>query len=351
MAKYMFNSLIMINEREISCHSPCYVIAEAGVNHNGDMTLAYKLIDAAVAAGADAVKFQLFNTKHLILPTVDKAQYQKSSGKSSQTQYEMLEQLEISIAQCQLLQEYCQKVGITFLVTPFDELSLEQLASLQLSALKISSTDLTNIPFLDKAAALKIPLILSTGMSELSEVELALSTLAYKTKDVILLQCTSSYPSPETQIDLKVIRRYQQDYGVLAGYSDHTPGLGVAPYAVAAGSVLIEKHFTLDKSLPGPDHQASLDPEELTKLVREIKRVDSMLGSEIKKIQLCEQENRRSLQKAFVAKQAIKKGAMFTADNIVAMRTGGMGISPIYSQLIFGAISSQDYDAGDIISV
>lgn len=348
MNSYCFNQTIQIGQRKVGAGQPCYVIAEAGVNHNGDIELAKKLIEVAARAGADAVKFQLFNTSALILPNVAQADYQKQQT-VSQTQYQMLQQLELKIEHFKALQAYCHHHNITFLITPFDEVSLAELSQLNLAALKISSTDLTNLPFLRRAAMLNIPLILSSGMSELSEVELALDTLHPLTANILLLQCTSSYPAPENQIDLRVMQRYQQQYGVLAGYSDHTPGLGVAPYAVAAGAVLIEKHFTLDKTLPGPDHKASLDPDELSALIKEVRRVDTMLGRHIKTVQLCEQQNRQSLQKCLVARQSIRAGELLGEHNLVAMRTGGKGISPIFADRVFNSLAKTDYQAGDII--
>lgn len=348
---FNFSSQVHIGTKTVGQGQPTYIIAEAGVNHNGDIAMATALIDVAVAAGADAVKFQLFRTEELILQDVEKAGYQLEGDQDQQTQFQMLKQLEISAAQCRTLQQYAVTCGIEFLVTPFDETSLQQLAALQLSAMKISSTDLTNLPFLQQAAGLGIPLILSTGMSEWSEVEKALQSIAELCPDLVLLQCTSSYPAPDAQLNLRVIAEYQRRFGVLAGYSDHTVGIGAAPFAVAAGAVMVEKHFTLDKNLPGPDHQASLDPAELTAFVRQIRQVDSMMGSSSKGVELCELQNRSSLQKSLVARQDIRAGEVLGYHNLVAKRTGGRGIPAIYIDKLVGQPAVAEFRQSEIIYV
>lgn len=351
MSVFKFCSELKIGQSRIAHGQPTYIIAEAGVNHNGKMELAYKLVDVAVEAGADAVKFQLFHTDELILQNVEKAPYQRGDDADENSQYQMLKGLEINIDNCRELKAYCEKKGITFLVTPFDLVSLAELKTLGLDALKISSTDLTNTMFLQQAASFGIPVILSTGMSEKSEVERALAAIQSINSQLVLLQCTSSYPAPESQIQLSVINRYKQDYQVLVGYSDHSAGIGVSPYAVAAGAMLIEKHFTLDKSLPGPDHQASLSPDELKHFVEQIRYVDMMMGDGIKAVQLCEEPNRRSLQKSLVARCFISKGELFTAHNMVAKRTGGTGISSVHSSKILGLKASADFPPGELIYV
>ncbi|MDO6540682.1 N-acetylneuraminate synthase family protein [Alteromonas stellipolaris] len=351
MTTYRFSKNVTIGKHTIGAGEPTYVIAEAGVNHNGDIALAKKLIDTAVSAGADAVKFQLFNTDALIKADVKKAAYQVGNKTDSQSQYEMLKALEISADECKVLAEYAAAKSIDFLVTPFDEPSLSFLATLGLSALKISSTDLTNTPFLLDAAKIGVPIILSTGMSEQSEVDHAISAIHEACKDVVLLQCTSSYPAPEADLNLRVIRKYAEDYGVIAGYSDHTVGIGASPYAVAAGALVIEKHFTLDKTLPGPDHQASLSPDELISFMREIRRVDTMMGRNIKRVELCERENRLSLQKCLVASCHIEPGVAFNESNICAKRTGGVGIPANYVQSVYGKLATKLLNVGDIVNV
>lgn len=344
-----FSKEIKIANHIIGPNKPVYVIAEAGVNHNGDIQLAYQLIDIAVEAGADAVKFQLFNTDSLIKANVKKAAYQIDSEREKQSQYEMLKALEITPSDCENLAKYATEQGIDFIVTPFDEPSLTFLLTLPLSALKISSTDLTNLAFLERASHANVPLILSTGMSEKSEVDEALEVLKGNCENLILLQCTSSYPAPLSQLNLRVMKRYAEDYDVIVGYSDHTSGLGASPYAVAAGASVIEKHFTIDKSLPGPDHQASLSPSELSLLIDEIRKVESMMGREIKRVELCETENRLALQKCLVASTSIAKGEPLTKENMVARRTGGEGVSARFISDLVGMFAMQDYAAGDII--
>ncbi|MFZ8170816.1 N-acetylneuraminate synthase family protein [Alteromonas macleodii] len=344
-----FSKKIEIGRNVIGSSSPVYIIAEAGVNHNGDINLARELIDIAVSAGADAVKFQLFNTDVLIKNDVKKATYQVQSSADEQTQYDMLKELEISTEDCASLAEYAAVQGIDFIVTPFDEPSLSFLLSLPLAALKISSTDLTNLAFIEKAAEANVPIILSTGMSEQSEVDQAVAALKDKVKDLILLQCTSSYPAPLQQLNLNVMQKYAEDYGVIVGYSDHTADIGASPFAVAAGACVIEKHFTKDKTLKGPDHLASLSPAELEELVLKIRQVEQMLGSSIKRVELCERENRLALQKCLVASQSIRMGGFITSDNIVARRTGGEGIPAKYLQDLIGKVANRDYVKGEII--
>ena len=346
-----FSQQINIADTVIGPEQPVYIIAEAGVNHNGDINLAYKLIDVAVKAGANAVKFQLFDTAALIRNDVKKASYQVQDTTDQQSQYDMLKALEISPQQCEALAEYARSSGIDFIVTPFDEPSLTFLLSLPLSALKISSTDLTNIAFVERAAQAQVTLILSTGMSEQSEVDEAMAMLRGKCNDLILLQCTSSYPAPDAELNLRVMNKYQSDYDVIVGYSDHTAGIGASPYAVAAGASVIEKHFTLDKSLPGPDHQASLSPEELASLVKEIRKVETMMGRSVKRVELCERENRLSLQKCLVAAEPIAKGEYLTARNVVARRTGGHGIPAKYINDVIGKPMHCVLALGDIIDV
>lgn len=344
-----FSDVIRISNRLVGANKPVYVIAEAGVNHNGDMNLAYQLIDIAVNSGADAVKFQLFNTDSLINTDVEKAAYQIDSDKVEQSQYEMLKGLEISPAECELLANYAKDKDIDFIVTPFDEPSLSYLLTLPLSALKISSTDLTNLSFIKKASKANVPIILSTGMSEQSEVDEAMQALAGNCKDLILLQCTSSYPAPTSQLNLRVMKKYADDYGVIVGYSDHTSGIGASPYAVAAGASVIEKHFTIDKSLAGPDHQASLSPAELALFIDEIRRVEAMMGRQVKRVELCERDNRLALQKCLVAASPIQKGEVFTRENLVARRTGGRGVPAKFLEELIGRNANINYAAGAVI--
>ena len=261
----------------------------------------------------------------------------------------MLKRLEVSQAQNFELKNYCKKKGIIFLTTPFDEKSLNELDPLNLCAYKVASTDITNLPFLKKIAKKKKPIFLSTGMSYLSEVVLALKTIHEFNKDVVLLQCTANYPIQDDEANLKVIDTYKNNFEVLLGYSDHSVGIGAAPYAIPMGAKVLEKHFTINKDDDGPDHLASLSPKELIEFVQTIKRVDSFMGSNIKQPSPSEIGTRKSLQKCMVANQNIKKGEIFTEENIVAKRTGGNGISPINYKDLIGLKSTIDYKKNDII--
>ncbi len=326
-----------------------FIIAEAGVNHNGDIHVAKQLIDVAVESGVDAVKFQAFKTENLILANVEKADYQKKTTGSSESQYNMLKKLEISKQQTRELMDYCIKNRILFLSTPFDETSLLELESLGIYAYKIASTDTTNLPFLKKIAKLGKPMILSSGMSYMSEVKMALEEIYPYNKNVILLQCTANYPIKNNEANLNVLKTYHNELDILLGYSDHSEGLGASPYAVPLGAKVVEKHFTLDIQNEGPDHLASLSPQELKLYVKEIRKVEEYLGSKIKKPSFEEIETRRSLQKCLVAARRIKKGELFSLDNIVAKRTNGNGISPIYYKSIIGKPAKYNISKNEII--
>lgn len=344
-----FNRNIYIGNKVISDNSSTFVIAEAGVNHGGDMSVAINLIDLAADAGADAVKFQTFNAESLILKDIKKAPYQLNTTDNKESQYMMLKKLEVTRAQNVELKNYCHKKGIIFLTTPFDENSLDELDELDLPAYKVASTDTTNIPFLEKIAKKNKPIFLSTGMSYLSEVQLALETIHKFNKDVILLHCTANYPIDNNEANLNVINTYKNNFDVLVGYSDHTVGVGAAPYTVSMGAKVVEKHFTWDKTQEGPDHSASLSPGELIDFVSTIKKVDIFLGSHLKQPTLSELKTRVSLQKCLVANREIKKGEKFTKDNVIAKRTGGVGVSPIYYNDILGRKSCKDYHENEVL--
>ena len=346
-----FKNKIKIGSKLISAISPTFVIAEAGVNHGGDVNLAKKLIDLASESGADAVKFQTFKTENLILNNIQKALYQKDTTDASESQYDMLKKLEVTREQNLELKKHCADKDIIFLTTPFDEESLDDLDELDLPAYKIASTDTTNLPFLKKIAKKGRPIFLSTGMSYLSEVRLALETIYEYNKDVVLLQCTANYPIQDSEANLAVINTYRDHFDILLGYSDHSVGVGAAPFAIPMGAKVVEKHFTLDKSDEGPDHAASLSPDELIDFVKTVRRVDAYMGSEIKEPSLSEQNTRKSLQKCMVASQDVKKGDLFNNSNIVAKRTGGIGVSPIDYKKIIGKKSNKSYKKNEVISI
>ena len=346
-----FNKSFQVGNKLISQESPAYIIAEAGVNHGGDLNAAKKLIDMAFEAGADAVKFQSFKTENLILRNVKKAKYQNQTTDHKQSQFDMLKSLEISLAQTQDLADYASKLGIHFLTTPFDEGSLEELDRLNLSAYKISSTDLTNLGFLKRVAKKNKPIFLSTGMSFLEEVKLALQEIHPFNKNVVLLQCTANYPIKDEEANLFVLKTYLEQFDILVGYSDHSVGVGAAPYAVPLGAKVLEKHFTLDKTLEGPDHRASLDPKELKLFIKEVRKVEKYLGTMKKEPTLSEISNRKSLQKNLVAKKPLKKGSVLSENDIIAKRTGGEGISAIKINSILGKIISKDFEVDQVIEI
>lgn len=344
-----FNKTISIKNIIISNYSPTFVIAEAGVNHNGDMNIAKKLIDLAKDAGADAVKFQTFRTKHLILDSVQKAPYQQKTTEATESQMDMLKKLEVTREQNLELKKHCEEKSIIFLTTPFDEISLDEIDELDLPAYKIASTDTTNLPFLEKVAKKGKPIFLSTGMTYLSEIQMALETIYEYNKDVVLLQCTANYPIRDDEANLAVIDTFKKHFDVLVGYSDHTVGIGAAAFAIPMGAKVVEKHFTMDKSQKGPDHKASLSPEELKEFVQLVRKVDTFMGTNIKKPNLSEIKTRTSLQKCLVANCDIQKDEIFTKDKIVGKRTGGIGISPIYYKDFIGKKALKCYKKDEII--
>jgi len=346
-----FNLEIKIGQRQISQDSKTFIIAEIGVNHGADMKLARKLIDLASEAGADAVKFQAFKTDRLILKNVKKAVYQLKSTDAKESQFAMLRKLEVTKKQNIMLQNYCRRRGIIFLTTPFDEFSLDALDALDLPAYKVASTDLTNLPFLKKVAKKGKPIVLSTGMSYLEEVKLALKEIYPFNKNVILLQCTANYPVAVEEANLDIINSFKNNFHILVGYSDHTAGVGAAPYAAAMGAKVIEKHFTLSKRLSGPDHKASLTPVELKRCINEIRKVDSLLGCGIKKPTLSEEKTRNSLQKYLVASRKINKGDILSENNIIGKRTGGIGISPIHYKQVAGKRAKKTFLKDEVIVI
>lgn len=344
-----FSKEIHVGNKIISEDSSVFIIAEAGVNHGGDIQVAKQLIDIAVDAGADAVKFQAFKTEHLILKDVDKAPYQKKTTNLAESQFEMLKRLEVTKEQNIELKQYCEAKNIIFLTTPFDEFSLDELDGLGIPAFKIASTDTTNLPFLKRIAQQGKPIFLSTGMTYLSEVEMALEVINEFNKDVVLLQCSANYPIENEEVNLNVINTYKKHFDILIGYSDHSVGVGAAPFAVPMGAKVIEKHFTIDKDGEGPDHRASLSPDELKRFIAQVRQVETFMGSAIKKPNLSELKTRASLQKSLVARKEIKQGDVFTEELIIAKRTGGKGISPIYYEDVLGKTASQDFAVDDII--
>lgn len=346
-----FDRELWIGRRRIAEDESVFIIAEAGVNHNADLTLAKKMIDAAYEAGADAVKFQSFKTDALILPETGKAPYQKKTTSANENQYDMLKQLELNMESMRVLKGYCCKKGIQFLTTPFEQESLSELERLDVAAIKIAATDITNIQYLKEAAKTQKVMLLSAGMCYLEEIKKALEVIYPINKKVLLMQCTADYPIRDKDANLNVIRTFQKEFGILTGYSDHSCGIGAAPYAAAMGARVIEKHFTLDQNMQGPDHRASVTPKQLKELVQTIRKVEEYLGSAIKMPTAREQQVRKSLQKCFVATKEIKAGDRFTEKNIIGKRTGGAGISAIYYEELLGNKAKRNYQKDDIIEL
>lgn len=336
--------------RDIGPRSPIYIIAEAGVNHNGSIDRAFKLIDIASNAGADAVKFQSFSTEEIIISGVKKAPYQKLTTKAGDCQVEMLKELEIDEPFHIRLIEYCKEKGITFLSTPYDVKSLDMLVALGVPAIKVASTDTTNLLFLEKVAQTGLPVILATGMCTMDEVDRAVATLRDNgCVELAILKCTSNYPAAIEELNLKGMATLGDRFDTVVGFSDHSEGIGASPYAVACGAKIIEKHFTIDKEMDGPDHRASLSPEELKELINEVREVELMLGSGVIEPSESEAATKRALQKCFVARTLIKEGEKFTRENIIAKRTGGEGISAVSLYEVLGKSSTREITPDEVI--
>lgn len=328
---------IKIGDRWIGPGHPCFIIAEAGVNHNGDMRIAHQLIDAAVKARADAVKFQSFISEELVTFETPKAEYQKKTTGGTNSQYEMLKALELTAENQAELKEHCTNKQILYLCTPYEKSSADMLEKIDIAAFKIASTDTTNIPFLKYIAGKGRPVILSTGMSSIEEVEQAYNTLntAGLNSKIIILHCTSEYPAPIEETNLLAMLTMQQVFSCPVGFSDHTAGLGASPLAVAIGACVIEKHFTLDRSMPGPDHRASLEPDELADLVRNVRQVEAALGDGIKRPVPSELKNKSRMQKSLVARCDISAGQLITSDHLTCKRPAS-GLSPSWFDRILG---------------
>lgn len=323
-----------------------YIIAEAGVNHNGRLDLALKLCDAAKAAGVDAVKFQTWKTENIASRRARMAAYQKENiGGEGDSQYEMLKSLELSYDHFRMLLEHCKKIGIEFLSTPDDEESLAFLMDdLNLPLIKISSGEVTNIPYLRKIGSYHTPVILSTGMSNLAQVATAYDTLMEAgAEEISLLHCTTNYPCPVEEVNLRAMCTLKDAFKCKVGYSDHTSGLEVPIAAVALGSEIIEKHFTLDRTMEGPDHKASLEPVELRRMVEQIRHIELALGDGIKRPNRSEVANAKVVQKSILAKCRIRKGETITEPMLIVKRAGE-GISAKYWDMVLGAPAVKDFE-------
>ncbi|CAM3827169.1 N-acetylneuraminate synthase [Arcobacter cloacae] len=328
-----------------------FIIAEAGVNHNGSVDLAKKLIDVASEAGADAVKFQTFKTENLVSINAQKAEYQKKTTSTEENQFEMIKKLELDVDTHKILLEYCNFKNIMFLSTPFDNDSVNLLDDLGLKIFKIPSGEITNLPYLEQIGKLNKQIILSTGMADIGEIEDALDILinsGTKKENITILHTNTEYPTPMEDVNLKAMNTIGYTFNCNYGYSDHTLGIEVDIAAVAMGATVIEKHFTLDKNMKGPDHQASLEPSELKAMVKAIRNIELALGNGIKKPSKSESKNIITARKSIVANSEIRKGDLLTKENLGVKRPSN-GISPMNWYDIIGTIAKKDYKKDEII--
>lgn len=326
---------------------PIYIIAEVGVNHNGSLNLAIECIDQAVLCGADAVKFQTFKSEKLVTKHAQKANYQTENTDSTESQFDMLKQLELSFDDFIFLKKYCEDKGIDFLSTPFDEESAEFLNSIHIDAFKVGSGDMNNIPFLQKLDSYGRPVILSTGMSNLDEIGESLK--AFEKSEVLLLHCTSDYPAPLEDVNLTAMKTISEAFEKVTGYSDHTAGIEIAVAASALGARIIEKHFTLDRSLPGPDHKASLEPVDFSKMVRAIRNVEQALGDGVKRCMPSEENTRAVARKSIVLATHKKAGQLLTEDDLVIKRPG-TGIEPKFYVDLIGKQLTKDVQEDQLLT-
>jgi len=349
-----------------------FIIAEAGVNHNGSLEMAKRLIAVAAESGADAVKFQTFKAENIISRYAPKADYQKAATDAKESQLEMIRRLELDQSSHETLLASCLEKNLEFMSAPFDDESVDLLVKLGVTRLKVPSGEITNAPLLLKMARTGLPIIMSTGMASLGEVEAALGVLAFGylnyrerpslegfgrawregegalREKVVILHCTSEYPAPFEEVNLRAMETLAQAFGLPVGYSDHTPGIAIPIAAAARGAVVIEKHFTLDKRLPGPDHQASLEPSGLTAMVQSIRQVEVALGGSCKLPTASELKNREVARNSLMAARSIRKGERFSGENLTSKRPGN-GISPMYYWDWLGRVAEKDYQPDEII--
>ena len=328
-----------------------FIIAEAGVNHNGSIELAKKLIDIAVEAKADAVKFQTFKAENLVSKNAQKAEYQKETTDTNESQFEMIKKLELDVNTHKELIAYCNSKNIMFLSTPFDHDSIELLDNLGLEIFKIPSGEITNLPYLRHIGKLAKKVILSTGMANIGEIEDALDILIQagtKKENITVLHANTEYPTPMEDVNLKAMLTIGKTFDVEYGYSDHTLGIEVPTAAVALGASCIEKHFTLDKTMEGPDHKASLEPDELKAMIKAIRNIEKALGNSVKKPSPSESKNKAIARKSIVAKTTIKKGEVLNENNLAIKRPGN-GISPMRWDEFVGSVASRDYVEDELI--
>jgi N-acetylneuraminate synthase len=339
-------SAVRIGKRLVGPGHPCLIIAEAGVNHNGDVELAHRLIDEAKAAGADVVKFQAFRTDELVTPSSMKAQYQAETTGAGGSQSDMLRALELSPQEHAGLKRHCDEADINYMCTPYDEASVDLLDELDVEAFKVASTDATNIPLLRYIATKGRPVILSSGMTTIDELDQAVEALVtHGVEDkLIVLHCTAAYPAPKDESNLRVLSSIQQRYELPAGFSDHTQGIDVPVLAVAAGACVLEKHFTLDRGAVGPDHRASLEPDDLRRLVEHVRDAERVLGDGVKVISEAEMVNKAVLQKGLVARRMIRAGQVIELSDVTSKRPA-TGLPPGAIDWVVGSVAVSDIGA------
>lgn len=328
------------------------IIAEAGVNHNGDLDNALQMVEAAKQAGADYIKFQTFKADCLVTPAGKTADYQKNNC-NADSQLEMLRSLELSFDDFKTIAMYCKELEIGFLSTPFDRESIEFLASLGIDFMKVPSGEITNLPYLRSIASTGIPTIISTGMSTNDDIAKALDVFfkeGYTSEKLTLLHCNTEYPTPMADVNLKAMVTMCDMFGIPTGYSDHTPGIEIAVAATALGAVVIEKHFTLSRTLPGPDHAASLEPDELAKMIKAIRNVSIALGSGEKHVTESERKNQSIARKSIVAARDIKAGETFSEDNLTTKRPA-TGLSPMHWDEVIGTTAGKDFPKDSLITL
>ena len=327
------------------------IIAEAGVNHNGSFELAKKMVDAAKEAGVDYVKFQTFNPKKLVSKFAEKAEYQKETTGSDETQLEMLQKLTLTEDNFLSLRDYCREVGIGFISTPFDLDSIAFLETFDMDFWKVPSGEVTNLPYLEAIARTKRKVVMSTGMCDMNEIQDAIEVLEKNgTTDITLLHCNTQYPTPYEHVNLSAMNSIRDALHKEVGYSDHTQGIEVPIAAVAMGATVIEKHFTLDKNMEGPDHKASLNPTELKQMVVAIRNIEQAIGNGLKEPSSSEMANKGVARKSIVASRSIKQGEVFSEENLTTKRPG-TGISPMKWYDVIGKVAPRDFSEDEIIEL
>ena len=341
---------VKIGDRNIGDGEPCFIIAEAGVNHNGSVKMAKKLIDVAKDVGGDAVKFQTFKAENIVIKNAEKAEYQKETAGIEESQYDMIKKLELTEYDFKELADYAKEKDILFLSSPFDKESVDLLYKLDVPVFKVGSGEITNFPLLKHIAKKEKPIILSTGMATLGEVEEALNVIRSEgAEDVVLLHCVSNYPARIEDVNLRAMETLKQEFKIPVGFSDHTLGITVPIAAVALDACVIEKHFTLDRNLPGPDHKASLELDELKEMVKAIRDVEKALGDGIKRPTKEEDEIKKIARRSIVAKIDIPKGTII-AEDMLDVKRPGTGIKPKYIDMIVGKKAKENIRKDELVT-